>query len=61
MNHVYHAFICHNVAGIDINLGYYALAECLIKGTNPADALLRWCDLRIVKKEETQQKEQQCM
>ena len=31
--------------GIQINYGYYALAECILKGTYPAGALLRWCGL----------------
>ena len=33
----------NNPTGVQINLGYYALAECIIKGTYPSDALLRWC------------------
>lgn len=37
----------NNVTGIQINLGYYALAECILKGTYPSDALLRWCGLWI--------------
>jgi predicted HTH domain antitoxin len=37
------AYTSNNPAGIDINLGYYALAECLIKGTDASKALLRWC------------------
>ena len=43
MNCVYTAYTGNNPAGIDINLGYYALAECLIKGTDASKALLRWC------------------
>lgn len=35
----------NNPMGIQINLGYYALAECILKGTYPSDALLRWCGL----------------
>ena len=35
----------NNPCGININLGYYALAECIVKGTYPSDALLRWCGL----------------
>ena len=35
----------NNPTGIVINYGYYALAECILKGTYPADALLRWCGL----------------
>lgn len=46
MNYLYHAYVSHNPSGIDINLGYYALAECLIKGTYPSIALSRWCDLK---------------
>ena len=37
----------NNSMGIQINLGYYALAECILKGTYPSDALLRWCGLWI--------------
>lgn len=35
-----------NPMGIVINLGYYALAECILAGTTPSDALLRWCGIR---------------
>lgn len=35
-----------NPMGIEINLGYYALAECIIVGTTPSNALLRWCGIR---------------
>ena len=43
MHCVQTAYTSNNPAGIDINLGYYALAECLIKGTDASKALLRWC------------------
>ena len=43
MNCLYTAYTGNNPAGIDINLGYYALAECVIKGTDASKALLRWC------------------
>lgn len=45
MNYLYHAYVSNNPGGIDINLGYYALAECIIKGTNASTALLKWCGL----------------
>ena len=35
----------NNPTGIEINMGYYALAECIVKGTYPSVALLRWCGL----------------
>lgn len=37
----------NNPMGIDINLGYYALCECIVKGTYPSDALLRWCGVWV--------------
>ena len=43
---VYRQIGNYNPAGIDINLGWYALAECIIVGTYPSIALLRWCDLK---------------
>ena len=43
MNCTQTAYTSNNPAGININLGYYALAECLIKGTDASKALLRWC------------------
>lgn len=45
MNCLYHAYVSNNPAGIDINLGYYALAECILTKTNASAALLRWCGL----------------
>lgn len=36
----------NNPMGIEINLGYYALAECILAGTSPSYALLRWCGIR---------------
>lgn len=45
MNYLYHAYVSHNPAGIDINLGYYALCECIVTKTNASTALLRWCGL----------------
>lgn len=51
MNYLYHAYTSNNPSGLNINLGYYALAECLIKGTHPGDALLRWCGLWVDKSE----------
>ena len=35
----------NNPCGIEINLGYYALAECIICGTYTSNALLKWCGL----------------
>ena len=31
--------------GIEINLGYYALAECILTNTTCSDALLKWCNV----------------
>lgn len=45
MNCVSRAYVSNNPAGIDINLGYYALAECILTKTNASAALLRWCGL----------------
>ena len=42
-NYLYRTFSSNNSSGIQVNLGYYALAECLIKGTDASKALLRWC------------------
>lgn len=36
----------NNPMGIQINLGYYALAECILAGTSPSYALLHWCGIR---------------
>ena len=40
-NCIYRQFGNYNPGGIEINLGYYALAECIIKGTYTSVALLR--------------------
>lgn len=45
MNYLYRTYTSNNPAGIQINLGYYALAECIIKGTYTSIALQKWCDL----------------
>lgn len=42
-NYVYRQYGNYNPAGIVINPGYYALAECIVKGTFAGDSLLRWC------------------
>lgn len=34
---------CTNPSGIVINLGYYALCECLLTKHTPNDTLYRWC------------------
>lgn len=47
MNYLYHAYASNNPGGVDINLGWYALMECIVKGTSPSDALLRWCGLWV--------------
>ena len=51
-NYVYRQFGNYNPGGIEINLGYYALAECIIKETFPSVALSRWCDLQFDPKKE---------
>ena len=38
-------WVSDNPMGIEINLGYYALAECICTKTTPSDALLRWCNI----------------
>ncbi len=48
-NYVYRQFGSENPGGIDINLGYYALTECIIKGTTASESLWRWCGLRYEK------------
>ena len=35
----------NNPSGIVINLGYYALAECIICGTYAGHALSKWCGI----------------
>ena len=42
-NYVYRQYGNYNPGGIVINPGYYALAECIVKGTFAGDSLLRWC------------------
>ena len=49
MHCLYTNYTSNNPAGIKINLGYYALCECIIKGTQASDALLRWCGVHIDK------------
>ena len=44
--YTYRTFTSNNPSGIQINLGYYALAECILKGTWASVALSRWCDLK---------------
>lgn len=43
MNCLYTNYTSNNPAGIEINLGYYALCECIVKGTWASTALSRWC------------------
>ena len=45
-NYVYRQYGNYNPGGIEINLGYYALYECIIKGTFTSVALSRWCGLK---------------
>ena len=35
----------NNPAGITINLGWYALAECIYANTNSGTSLFKWCGL----------------
>ena len=42
---VYRNYGCRNVSGITLNLGYYALCECILTRHTPCDALYRWCGL----------------
>ena len=42
-------YASNNPSGIDINLGWYALAECICTKTTASDALLRWCDVWLDK------------
>ena len=41
------AWVSDNPMGIEINLGYYALAECICAKTTPSEALLKWCNVWI--------------
>jgi DNA-binding MarR family transcriptional regulator len=43
MHCLYTNYTSNNPAGIEINLGYYALCECIVKGTWASTALSRWC------------------
>ena len=36
----------NNPSGFTPNLGWYALAECIIKRTNPSVALSKWCGIK---------------
>lgn len=45
MNFVYRAYVGNNPGGIEINLGYYALAECILTNHDPGKVLLRWCNV----------------
>lgn len=42
---VYRNYGCRNVSGITLNLGYYALCECILTRHTPCEALYRWCGL----------------
>ena len=45
-NYVFRKFGNGNPAGIVINFGWYALAECIITGKSASETLLTWCGLR---------------
>ena len=49
MGSVYRTYTSNNPSGVVINPGWYALAECIISGTYPSEALLRWCGLQFDK------------
>ena len=46
MNYLYRTYASNNPAGIVINLGYYALVESIVAGTDTETALFRWCGIR---------------
>lgn len=39
------AYISNNPAGVEINLGYYALLECIVTGHHSKIVLQRWCGI----------------
>jgi len=45
MNYLYRTYTAQNPCGIEINLGWYALCECIVAGTQISTALFRWCGL----------------
>ena len=57
-NYVYRTYASNNPGGIDINLGYYALAECILnEKAHPSAVLLRWCGLWFDKEKERKEYE----
>ena len=45
-NYVYHQYGNQNPAGIVINLGWYALAECILTEHKTQHVLSKWCGIR---------------
>ena len=45
MNFLYRAYASNNPAGIQINLGVYALAECICTNITTCAALQKWCGI----------------
>ena len=50
MSYLYKCYASDNPAGIDINLGWYALAECICTTHYPSDVLSRWCGVTDITK-----------
>jgi len=43
MNYLYRTYTSSNPAGVQINLGVYALVECICTDGNPQAILDKWC------------------
>lgn len=39
-------YASNNPSGIQLNLGWYALAECIAAKTHPGTALAKWCGVK---------------
>ena len=50
MNYLYRCYASNNPACIEINLGWYALCECICTKHHSSEVLARWCGLQDVSK-----------